>query len=133
MDNSPAVAWIKDEAGRYVYVNTPFELTFSLRPGDLTGKTGPEPWSPETAKQLAENDRAVLESGKPRQIYETLSGADRQRQHWWILQFPVDAGSGQRFAGSMAVEITERKQAEEALRASEERYALAAQSVNDGL
>src|SRR5678815_5530361 len=27
MDNSPAVAWIKDEHGRYVFLNTPFELT----------------------------------------------------------------------------------------------------------
>jgi len=133
MDNSPAVAWIKDEHGRYVFLNTPFELTFNVRRADLTGNTGPEPWSTDTAKQLHENDRAVLDTGKPRQLYESLTGQDGFRQHWWILQFPVDDGAGQRLVGGMAVEITERKQAEEALRASEERYALAAQSVNDGL
>src|SRR5438874_657977 len=54
MDNSPAVAWIKDDQGRFVYVNTPFELTFNIRQSDLTGNTGPEPWSPETATRLHE-------------------------------------------------------------------------------
>src|SRR5436190_10694297 len=60
MDNSPTVAWIKDEKGRYVYVNAPYELTFNVRHRDLLGNTGPEPWTPDTARQLAENDRAVL-------------------------------------------------------------------------
>ncbi len=133
MDHSPTVAWMKDEHGRYVYVNTPFELTFKLRLADVAGRSGAGPWTSETSRQMAENDRAILETGKSRQLYETLPVQSGPLQHWWILQFPVDDGSGQRFVGGMAVDISERRVAEEALRASEERYALAAQSVNDGL
>ncbi len=133
MDNSPTVAWMKDDGGRYVYVNTPFELTFNLRLADVAGRSDPNPWTPETAAQLRANDREVLDTGKPRQAYETLPSRDGPPQSWWILQFPVDDGSGQKFVGGMAVDISERKQAEEALKASEERYALAVQSVNDGL
>jgi diguanylate cyclase (GGDEF)-like protein/PAS domain S-box-containing protein len=133
MDNSPTVAWMKDADGRFVYVSVPFELTFNLRAADVLGKSNVQPWSPDTARQLAENERQVLETGKPRQAYENLPARDGPPQHWWILQFPVDDGSGQRLVGAMAVDFSERRLAEEALRASEERYALAAQSVNDGL
>jgi diguanylate cyclase (GGDEF)-like protein/PAS domain S-box-containing protein len=133
MDNSPAVAWMKDDQGRYIYVNAPFELTFNLRQSQISGKSEISVWSPETTRRIQENDREVLARGHPLQLEETLPGKDGRRQHWWILQFPVEDGRGQRFVGGLAVEATERRQAEEALRASEERYALAARSVNDGL
>ncbi len=133
MDHSPAVAWVRDAEGRYVYVNIPFELTFNLRRDQVIGRSDVEPWSAETRKEIAESERAVIETGKPRQLYESLPGRDGALQHWWILQFPVDAGPAQRLVGAMAVDMTERRQAEQALRESEERYALAAQSVNDGL
>ncbi len=133
MDNSPAVAWMKDDRGRYVYVNAPFELTFSLPQAQVAGKSEIEVWSPEINRRIEENDREVLARGRPLQLEETLPGRDGNAQHWWILQFPVEDGRGQRFVGGLAVDASERRQAEAALRASEERYALAARSVNDGL
>jgi len=55
MDNSPTVAWMRDEQGRYVYVNTPFELTFNLRREDVLGTSTLKPWSEDGGRELREN------------------------------------------------------------------------------
>ena len=39
MDNSPAVAFMKDDEGRYVYVNKPFEKVFGQKLSFLKGRT----------------------------------------------------------------------------------------------
>jgi diguanylate cyclase (GGDEF)-like protein/PAS domain S-box-containing protein len=133
MDNTPAIAWMKDDRGRYVYVNAHFETAFSFRQTDVAGKSQVAVWSPEALQQMEANDREVLSGGKPAQLYDAAVDESGRRKHWWILQFPVEDGSGLRFVGGLAMDVSERRQAEEALRASEERYALAARSVNDGL
>ncbi|MFN3484991.1 MAG: diguanylate cyclase domain-containing protein, partial [Planctomycetota bacterium] len=133
MDHSPTVAWMKDPAGRYVYVNAPFEMTFNVRREALVDRAEASVWPAETEAAMKENDQGVLATGRPRQLYTSLAGPDGSVQHWWILQFPLDDGSGRKFVGGLVLDISEQKRAEEALRASEERYALAAQSVNDGL
>ncbi len=44
MDNSPGVAWIKDERGRYVYVSKTYERRFGVSLQDWRGKTAFELW-----------------------------------------------------------------------------------------
>jgi PAS domain-containing protein len=50
MDHSPTIAFIKDDQGRYIYVNKPFEEQFGVEYAeDLNGKTDAD-WLPaETA------------------------------------------------------------------------------------
>ena len=60
MDNSPAVAFMKDNEGRYVYVNKPFERVFKKTAEEWLGKTDEELWPPQTARQLRENDALAL-------------------------------------------------------------------------
>ena len=39
MDNSPAIVWMKDEQGRYVYMNKPYLKQLDVRLEDRQGKT----------------------------------------------------------------------------------------------
>ena len=115
MDNSPAVAFMKDEQGRYVYVNRPFEKFFGQTLTFLEGRTSFD-WLPkETARVTHEHDLKVLATGEPQEIIETVPTQDGTPHHWLVFKFPTTDASGQRFVAGVGVDITERRRAEEAL------------------
>ena len=119
MDNSPAVAFLKDEEGRLVYVNRTFERVFGVSFEQMQGKTATD-WLPaENAAQVRAHDHAVLASGRTMEFEETLPTPEGDR-HWLVFKFPFQDRAGRRFVGGVAVDITERRRAEEALRLSEE-------------
>src|SRR2546421_773209 len=122
MDNSPAVAFIKDEEGRHTYVNQPFERFFNLKLEDLQGKTAFDLWPAEVAEKLRENDGAVLATGESVETTETVPAPDGTLHYWLTFKFPLKDAAGRLNLGGIAIDITERKRAEEALKESEERY-----------
>src|SRR5450755_3848300 len=67
MENSPAVAYLKDEDGRFVYVNRRWEEVFGMRLEEIRGKTDADVFSPEMAARIRANDEAVLASNLPTQ------------------------------------------------------------------
>ena len=116
MDNSPAVAFMKDEDGRFVYVNQLFERFFKLTRLQWLGKTDFDLWPEETARQLRDNDRAIMAEDRPAEIFEAFPGPDGILRHWLVFKFPVNDRAGRRFLGGMAVDITERRHLEQQLR-----------------
>ncbi len=119
MDHSPTVAFMKDEQGRHVYVNRTFERQFHLAPGDIAGKTNEDLFPEPIAARLREHDEAVLSSGQPLEVEETVPSPDGSSEHWLVLKFPLSDVSGRRFVGGVAVDITERKRAEAELRTAQ--------------
>src|SRR5207253_5351656 len=113
MDNSPAVAFVKDEDGRFVYVNQVFERFFKLTRLQWLGKTGFDLWPEETARQLRDNDRAIMAEDRPAEIFEAFPGPDGILRHWLVFKFPVNDRAGRRFLGGMAVDIAERRHLEQ--------------------
>ncbi len=116
MNNSPAVAFMKDEQGRFVYLNEPFERCFNIRMTDWLGKTDFDVWPEELAQQFRENDRAVFAAGKTLELVEIVPTPDGCLRHWLSFKFPFQDISGQRLLGGVAIDITQRQQVEEEVR-----------------
>lgn len=115
MNNSPAVAFMKDEEGRFIYVNQPLERCFNIKMDDWLGKTDFDIWPEELALQFRKNDRTVLAADKTLEIVEVVPSPDGHLRHWLSFKFPGKDISGRRLVGGIAIDITERLQAQEAL------------------
>jgi PAS domain S-box-containing protein len=116
MNNSPALAWFKDAAGRMLYVNSPFERVFNKQLAELHGKKDHELWPEPVARQLREHDLQVLKTGQPLETCEDVPTPDGVMRHWLVFKFALADPGGETLVGGMAVDITERKQAEEQIR-----------------
>jgi PAS domain S-box-containing protein len=119
MNHTAAVAWMKDEKGRYVYINQPFENRFNIKLDDIRGKTDFDLWPAEVAKQLHENDLAVLASDQTIQLFETVPTPDGSPHYWTVFKFPFKDITGRRFVGGMAFDITEKVELEQQVRQAE--------------
>jgi PAS domain S-box-containing protein len=124
MDNSPAVAFMKDVEGRYVYVNKPFERLFGQKLSFLRGKTSFD-WLPSaTAAQTHNHDLNVLATARPEEIIETVPTEDGTPHQWLVFKFPTTDASGNRYVAGVGVDISERRRAEEALAEQAQREAM---------
>jgi PAS domain S-box-containing protein len=118
MDNSPAVTFMKDQGGKYVYVNRTFERVFDVRRDQVIGRTDREHWTPETAAQLEEHDREVLVDGGSSEVLETIPTSDGVPRQWTVYRFVLTDTAGRRLMGAVALDMTEKLRLEELLRQS---------------
>ncbi len=113
MGHLPASAWIKDMAGRFVYLNAEAERVFSATFPVLLGKTDDEIFPSETARQFVENDSRLFAEGGSLQTTETLRQADGTDHHALVSKFIIRGPDGQpAFVAGVAFDITASKRQE---------------------
>ncbi len=120
LDHNPCLVFLKDEDGRYVYLNKTYEQLF-VHSEDWQGKTDFDFWPKESATLFRENDRTVLASGTTRQFLEESTDTRDVRHVWLNYKFPFVDAQDRRYVGGIGIDVTARVQAEEALRVSEQK------------
>ena len=120
LNNTAVIAWMKDEQGRHVYLSETYERRFGVRREDWMGKTDEEVWPQEIAEHFRKNDDKVLQTNQMIEVEEWTRTSAGDEAVFFVTKFPFTDSQGQRYVGGLGVDISERKKAEEQLRASEE-------------
>jgi len=115
MEHLPGVAFISDPGGFMIYANQRLCEVYGLEAGELLGRKFDQFAPPDMAARFVEQDQMVLSEGRTLEIEETVLDQSDPRQ-WLTYKFPLYRQGQPTLVGGVAIDITERVQAEQALR-----------------
>jgi PAS domain S-box-containing protein len=122
LDNTPSSVYMKDKAGKYLFVNRQFERSMNRERGQLIGKSDHELFLPEIADVFAANDQKVIEIGSPLECEEVTTENGEERT-FLSLKFPVRNEQGVVVGVcGISTDMTEKKRAQAALQHSEAKH-----------
>ncbi len=118
IDNTPAAVYLKNPQGEIVVANQGLADILGLDREEIIGKTSYDFYPRETAEEHTANDREIMASRESKSLEEVIPGSLPEENRTFLsVKFPVTDPDGAIIGvGGVSTEITERKQAEAALR-----------------
>ncbi len=120
INNIPDMAWLKDGNSNFIAANKAFGAAVGMDPAYLVNHTCAVCFGEEAAAKFKEDDRKVMGSRQQTRIEESIKDARGNRVHLETIKSPISSETGE-VVGTVGVarDITERKRAEEKLKAQE--------------
>ena len=116
MKHSPVYIFFKDENIRPIRLSNNYEQLLNLPLEKILGKNMFELFPSELAKNMVEDDKKILQKGDLVKVDEELNG-----RYYTTIKFPIKIEGKPRYLAGFTIDITDRKNAEEALKANEEK------------